>query len=316
MSQAMRDIEIIAAPSNLGLRPLHPGHVPGTWRAPEVLLANGLSAAVGARRVRSLNRPTYSPERQPGTGLYNGHAMRAFNLDLADHVAAVLESGGWPLVPGGDCSILLGALAGCRRHGPVSLVHLDGHSDFRHPGNYDSEARLGAVAGMDLALATGRGEPLMTDWPGIAAPLVPDERVIQIGEREGRDADFAWPDVRQSGIERIEIFDALEIGMEAVAQLVFEQLNKAECPRFWLHLDVDVLDQSVMPAVDSPGSPGLDASQLIRLARRLLQAPGSIGMTVTVFDPDLDPSGALARELVRILGAMHIGSRRSTSKQK
>jgi hypothetical protein len=38
------------------------------------------------------------------------------------------------------------------RHGVVAaavVVHVDGHSDFFHPGNYDSTARLGSVAGMD-----------------------------------------------------------------------------------------------------------------------------------------------------------------------
>jgi hypothetical protein len=78
----------------------------------------------------------------------------------------------------------------CRRPAawPLSLVHIDGHSDFRRPGNYDSAAMLGVVAGMDLA--TGRGEALLTDWPDAPAPLVTDEQVVQIGEREGRDADF------------------------------------------------------------------------------------------------------------------------------
>jgi len=37
----------------------------------------------------------------------------------------------------------------------AQLVHVDGHDDFYHPGNYDSARRLGAVAGMDLALASG-----------------------------------------------------------------------------------------------------------------------------------------------------------------
>ena len=54
---------------------------------------------------------------------------------------------GWSYRLFNYCSILLGALAGARRHGPLSLVHVDGHSDFRHPGNYDSAAQLGAVAG-------------------------------------------------------------------------------------------------------------------------------------------------------------------------
>jgi len=44
---------------------------------------------------------------------------------------------------------------------------------------------------MDLALVTGRGDPLGTEWPGVEGPLIADADVIQLGERESRDAD--WP---------------------------------------------------------------------------------------------------------------------------
>ena len=211
----MRDIRLVRAPSNLGLRPLRPGHVPGTWRAPEVLSKAGLIEALAPAGVIDLERPAYSTDPEPGTRLRNGHAIRGFNLRLADVVANALGRGGWPLVIGGDCSILLGALAAARRSGAVALVHVDGHSDFRHPGNYDVNAALGSAAGMDLALSTGRGEPLLTEWPGVDGPIVADEAVVQIGERESRDADFAWPDVNATAITRIDVFEARELGVAA-----------------------------------------------------------------------------------------------------
>lgn len=157
----MRDICLVRAPSNLGLRPLEPGHVPGTWRAPQALSEAGLIESLAPGRVVDLDRPAYSTEPQPGTRLRNGPAIRRFNLDLAEIVTGALGQGEFPLIIGGDCSILLGALVAARRSGAVGLVHFDGHSDFRHPGNYDVNASLGSVAGMDLALATGRGEALL-----------------------------------------------------------------------------------------------------------------------------------------------------------
>ncbi len=152
-----RPLSLIRAPSNLGLRPLRAGHEPGTWCAPEVLTSQGLLDDLQPARVIDIPRPIYSPEAQRGTRLFNGHEIRAFNLRLADVVERVVSNEELPLVLGGDCSVLLGALAGRRRLGPLSLVHVDGHSDFRHPGNYDAQSTLGAVAGMDLALVTGRG---------------------------------------------------------------------------------------------------------------------------------------------------------------
>ncbi|MDX8514424.1 arginase family protein [Mesorhizobium captivum] len=297
----MRDICLFRAPSNLGLRPLRPGHVPGTWRGPEALTKAGLVEALTPVAAVDLERPAYSAEPEPGTRLRNGHAIRRFNLDLADAVAKALGRGEWPLVIGGDCSVLLGALAAARQSGPVALVHVDGHSDFRHPGNYDANTTLGSAAGMDLALATGRGEPLLTEWPGVAGPLVADEAVMQIGERESRDPDFAWPDVNATAITRIDVFAARELGAVGVLEKTRAALARADCP-YWLHLDVDVLDQRVMPAVDSPGSPGIDPDDLVAILSPLAKDQRCIGMDMTIYDPDLDPSGELARMLVSLLG--------------
>lgn len=292
---------LIRAPSNLGLRPLWSGHEPGAWRAPAALSAAGLLEVVRPVRVVDLPQPTYSPDPQPGTRLLNGPALRAFNLALADAVEAVARQGNLPLVVGGDCSVLLGALAGRRRLGPLSLVHVDGHSDFRHPGNYDASATLGAVAGMDLALATGHGEALATDWPGVPTPLVTDDAVVQLGEREGRDAGFAWPDVNETSITRLDVFAARELAPDDLLARVRAPLDCKGWP-FWVHLDVDVLDQEVMPAVDSPGSPGIDPDVLARMLRDLVASDLCCGITVTVFDPDLDPTGDLADLVVRLLG--------------
>ncbi|RWA67000.1 MAG: arginase family protein [Mesorhizobium sp.] len=292
---------LFRAPSNLGLRPLRSGHVPGTWRAPEALTEAGLVEALTPAAIVNLDQPAYSAEAEPGTRLRNGHAIRRFNLELADAVAEALGQREWPLVIGGDCSVLLGALAAARRSGPVALVHVDGHSDFRHPGNYDVDAMLGSVAGMDLALVTGRGEPLLTEWPGIAGPLVADEAVMQIGERESHDPDFAWPDINATAITRIDVFAVRELGAVGVLEKTRAVLARADCP-YWLHLDVDVLDQRVMPAVDSPGSPGIDPDDLVAILSPLAKDQRCIGMDMTIYDPDLDPSGELARMLVSLLG--------------
>ncbi|CAI1121683.1 arginase family protein [Serratia liquefaciens] len=297
-------MQIILAPTNLGLRPLWPDHIPGTWRAPQALMAQGLAQRLAAEAIHELVSPTYSPLAPSGTRIRNGHAIRAFNLELAAEVAAVQARGDFPLVIGGDCSILLGALAGGRRAGPLSLVHIDGHSDFRHPGNYDPQQMLGAVAGMDLALATGRGEALLTEWPGVAGPLVPDRQVLQLGERECRDADFAWPDINQTAITRIDVFAANLMGRAEIIRHIDQMLAAEPAWRFWLHLDVDVLDQAVMPAVDSPGSPGIDRLWLENIGAKLLQNPLCCGMTVSVFDPDLDPDNRYAALIVEMLAAM------------
>ena len=295
----MRDICLIRAPFNLGLRPLRPGHEPGTWRAPQALMEAGLVEALTPAQVVDMERPAYSIEPQPDTKLRNGPAMRSFNLQLADIVADTIRGGAFPLIVGGDCTILLGALAGARRSGPLSLVHIDGHSDFRHPGNDDDKLPLSSAAGMDLAAATGRGEALLTEWPGVEGPLLRDDHVIQIGERENREADYAWRDIEATDITLVDVFAARELGAAGVIAKAEPVLARGG--RQWLHFDVDALDQTVMPAVDSPGSPGIDPDELVAILGDLVARPGCVGMNVTIFDPDLDPTGELAVWLVNFL---------------
>lgn len=295
-------LDVILAPSNLGLRPLAEGHEPGTWRAPGVLVNANIVEKTGAKRLIRTPRPAYSFDAQPGTRIRNGRTLREHALMLADAVDSVLDRGHFPVVLGGDCSILLGCLLGARRNGPLALIHVDGHSDFFHPGNYDTSSRLGTAAGMDLALVTGRGEPLLTEWPGIEGPLVEDAFVVQIGARNEEAEDKAVQELVESGIRSIPIRQILDIGIEAAAAMALSPVG-ADRRKFWLHLDLDVLDQAIMPAVDSPGSPGLDFRQLTQLLDALLSTGRAIGINVSIYDPELDRDRRYATEIVDCLAS-------------
>lgn len=289
-------LAIIEAPSNLGLRPLSPGHEPGTWRAPEALRQAGLHEALGRPRVVRLPRPRYVFGAVPGSTVRNGPAIGDFARQLARPVTAALDAGEFPLVLGGDCSILLGCLLGARSGGRCGLIHVDGHSDFYHPDPAKVPPPYSA-AGMDLALATGRGERLLAHWPEAGGPLVADADVLQLGEREELDSDYAYPDIAQTAIERITVRRALELGLPATLERIARWCSARGLSRVWLHIDTDVLDQAVFAAVDSPGSPGLDFAQLGTLIHGVRRTCPVIGADVCVFDPEKDPDGRLARRL-------------------
>ena len=298
-----RSIEVIAAPSNLGLRPPSPGHEPGAWRAPEALLSAGLASRLVPGKLVELPRPPYEFEMQPGTRIRNGVTIREHALTLADEVEAALSAARFPLVLGGDCSILLGCLVGARRGGRCGLVHVDGHIDFFHPGNYDTWSRLGSAAGMDLALATGRGELLLTDWPLVGMPLVPDKDVIQVGDREAEGPPDAgssdW--TLEPSIAQLTVQEVLRLGVAEACERVIEHGERRGLGRVWLHVDLDVLDEGVMPAVDSPGAPGLDFSQLADLISRLVGTGRILGLDVTIYDPELDQRGEFLPGIVDCL---------------
>jgi len=101
---------IIDAPSILGLRPT------GVEHLPEALKAAGLLEKLNAEYAGCV-RPSlqYSPEHDRRTLLLNAVPIRSFSVQLATAVRDVLDDNRFPVVLGGDCSILIGTLLSLRR---------------------------------------------------------------------------------------------------------------------------------------------------------------------------------------------------------
>lgn len=285
-------IAVISAPSNLGLRPPEPGSVPGAAKAPEALREAGLFdrfAEFGATDSGVVLAGRYVDDdgRRPSGRVRNESAMADHSRRLGARIAAAFDRGEAPLVVGGDCSILLGAGIAIAGRG-VGLVHVDGHTDFRHPGNSPVSA---SVAGEDLAAAIGMHWPAVADIDGLG-PYFRAERTVHIGHRD----DDAEQEEARAVLGRVTpAADVLALG----AARVGADAAAVAGPAYWLQVDVDVLDPAVMPAVDSPDPGGIGAADLTALLREL--APQAVGASVTVFDPDLDPDGRYARLLVDIL---------------
>ncbi|RSN14318.1 arginase [Nonomuraea sp. WAC 01424] len=281
-----RNLTILDAPSNLGLRPPAEDVIPGCYKAPWALRDNGLVARLGAADAGTLVPPRYVATWKPGDGVRNGRAIADYTRKLAARVAGIRESGGFPVLLGGDCSILLGPALALRRTGRYGVAYLDAHADFRHLGN---SPHVGAAAGEDLALITGRGEDYLTDIDGLR-PYVRDEDVIVLGVRDDEDVR----DISGSGLAFVAGND---IPLEAAERV----LVRDDLDGFWIHVDADVLDPSVVSAVDSPSPGGLTGDQLADLVRGLVALPGAAGIQVTILDPDLDEDGSQAATLTDIL---------------
>ncbi|PZE70784.1 arginase family protein [Curtobacterium sp. MCPF17_018] len=287
-------IALVSAPTNLGLRPPEPGAVPGAGKAPEALREAGLyrrfveQGATDAGVVLPGRYVDDDATRTPGV-VRNEAAMIDHARRLADRIDAVLATGAAPLVIGGDCSVLIGAGLSMKRRGSVGLVHVDGHTDFRHPGNSDECA---SVAGEDLAAAVGIHWPAVSDIDG-AGPYFNPAQTAHVGCRDD-DAELA--EVRTVVGAVVPTSEWRGRGTAAVVNVL---RTTAGAAGYWLQVDVDVLDAIVMPAVDSPDPGGCTPEELIELLRGL--APRAVGASITVYDPDLDPKGTHARLLADVL---------------
>jgi len=289
-------IALLSAPSNLGLRPPQDGSVPGCAKAPEAYREAGLYQRMfegGAIDAGVVLPGRYVDDADPA-------AQRVRNQDglieharrLADRLGRLFDAGQFPLVLGGDCSLLIGAGVALRRRGRFGLMHLDGHTDYRHPGNSDVCA---SVAGEDLAAATGKHWPAIADVDGLG-PYFHPEDTVHVGCRED---DEHLVETRQTLAAVIPARQLLHQGTGATVERAWPVISKEYLDGYWLHLDVDILDPTYLPAVDSPDVGGVEPVHLLEVLQAF--APTAIGAQVTIFDPDLDHDGRYAHLLVDLL---------------
>ncbi|MFE4609070.1 arginase family protein [Streptomyces niveus] len=293
----MRNIVVIDAPSNLGLRPPAPGTVPGCYKLAGALREQGIVRRLGASEGGVVVPPRYDRgDWKEGDGVFNAAAIAAYTPRLADRIERHVRAGDFPLVLGGDCSIQLGASLALRRIGRYGIAAIDGSADFRHTGNSPS---VGAAGGEELAIATGRGQADLSDIEGLR-PYIRDEDVRLFGIRDG-DEDLA--ELAELRIPTLPVGEIREGGAADVAGAVLRTLETPVTDGFWVHLDADVLDPEVMPAVDAPDPGGLLPAELTSLLRVLVRSEHCVGLNVTIYDPDLDPDGTAGALLADIVVA-------------
>jgi arginase len=179
------------------------------------------------------------------------------------------------------------------------LFFIDGHADF-----YQPQASLtGEVADMDLAIVSGRGPNVLTNIDGLK-PLARDKDIIVFGYRDAEQAaSYGSQDVRDTNMHVFDLTYIRKIGtIRGAASQAVEMLVNDELDGFWIHLDADVLDDSIMPAVDYRlGGGGLSFSELSELLKTLVASDRAVGMDITIFNPRLDLDGSITRRFVSSL---------------
>jgi arginase len=203
------------------------------------------------------------------------------------------------LVLGGDCSNIIGIMLELRRAGRYGLFFIDGHADFYQP---EAEPN-GEVASMDLAIVSGRGPAVLADIDGLK-PLVRDENILAFGFRDAeQQREYGSQDIRETAIHAFEFDEVRGLGAAVAAEQAVGRLLRDDVEGFWIHLDTDVLDDRVMPAVDYRLPGGLSWDELSATLRVLMTTGQAVGMDVGIVNPALDPDGSIARGLVSCLVA-------------
>ena len=154
---------------------------------------------------------------------------------------------------------------------------------------------------MDLAIATGRGADLVSNIDNLR-PLVQEEDTVVFGYRDGEETEG----IGENHLNNTRIFAqkldrVRETGVERAAKKALDWLLQKPLDGIWIHLDVDVLDDAVMPAVDYRMPGGMSFRELTAVLQVLMASSKTVGLEITIFNPSLDPDGSISRSLTECL---------------
>jgi arginase len=288
-----RAIQIVSAPSILGLRPT------GVEHLPKRLLSHDLKEKIDAidliMEVSTLNE-RYSRNRA-NHGLINENELKEFSMRTYQAIGGIIAHNKFPLVLGGDCSIIIGIMAALKAKGTYGLIFMDAHADFYLP----EQSTTGEAADCDLAIVSGRGPDSVTNLFNLQ-PYVKDSHIFHIGQR---DADEA----RRYGSQNIQdtlinCVDLERLTQNNTAEIIREVLNQANALRldgWWIHFDTDVLSDDVNPAVDYRLPGGLSFEHAEYILKTFLQSINVTGLSVTIYNPSLDGDRKVSEGITNLL---------------
>ena len=286
-------MQFIKAGSILGLKPT------GVEEAPDYLLKAGLQDMVVAStpliEIPVLNH-LYSTKRDD-SGMINAQALRSFSESLFQQITYAIHKERFPVVLGGDCSILLGIMAALKSCGEYGLVALDAHADF-----YNSrESISGEAADMDIALITGRGPDLLTDINGLK-PYVKDQNIIHIGQRDEEETlQYGSQQIQQTAIRRFTMKEIADVGIDKTVSLLSNLIIFMPTKGYWIHFDTDVLNDGENSAVDYRIPGGLTFLECTKLLKAIIDLEKAVGISISIYNPLLDKENYVCDKLVQLL---------------
>jgi agmatinase len=222
--------------------------------------------------------PPGSPFRIADAGDVSGRAGDgAGNAAAAEEaVRRIVAAGAVPIVLGGDDSVPPPALRGLRALGPLTVVQVDAHLDFRDEV---------------LGVRDGYSSPMRR-----AAEMEHVQRIVQVGMRGVGSARTS--DVDEAHAAGNLIVTARELDQRGVDWLLAQLPPDASA---FLSFDLDGLDPAVAPAVSSAAPGGLTFQQASDLVVGLVGRCRLAGAAFTEMAPALDLNDATALVVVRLV---------------
>lgn len=245
------------------------------------------------RIVRSIERYDFDL----GGPLYDGRPIRTVDCgdiigdfrDLTGHyvkaeaaIRKIRTAGAMPIVLGGDHGVPIPVLRALDGEGPITLIQVDQHLDWRQDVN---------------GVMTGYSSPIRR-----ASEMAHIDEIFQIGlhgtgsaRTEEVEAALAY------GAHLVPSYEVHERGMQAVLDRI------PAGGRYYLTIDLDGIDPAIAPGVAGPCPGGLTFPQVRTLIHGLVGKGRVVGMDVVEITPRSDVNQitciTAGRFVVNMIGA-------------
>jgi agmatinase len=202
---------------------------------------------------------------------------------ISGAVTRILDRGAFPLIAGGDHAVTFPCVRSFAGRGPLTLVHVDAHLDYR------DEA---------MGVRYGHGNVLRR-----ARELDFVEQVVSVGVRSLRTRREDLKAHRQHGNVLIPAWDVHTAGVDAVADALPRDR------RVYVTFDIDAFDPATAPGTGTPEVGGLSYEQARRVLELVFARNDVVGFDLVEVNPAYDPTqitGLLAAQLlVEAIGFRH-----------
>ncbi|MBB4003652.1 MAG: agmatinase [Aurantimonas endophytica] len=270
----------------------------GNAYEPHAVSNDQIKAPDAVRRVtdrvtRGLERYDYDV----GGPIYDNRPVKAVDVgnvpfDIADHhshfaraeaaIRKILAAGAMPITIGGDHGIPIPILRALDGEGPVTVIQVDAHIDWRDHVN---------------GVRDGLSSPMRR-----ASELAHVGEIFQIGIRaQGSARPEEVEAAAAYGAHIIPAFEVHDLGIDAIIDRI------PDGGRYYITIDADGLDPSVMPGVEGPAPGGLTFHQVRKLIHGLVRKGRVLGMDIVEITPSADvndiTSITAGRLVVNLVGA-------------
>ena len=204
---------------------------------------------------------------------------------LASQVEESVRRGDFPLILGGDHSIVMGSLAGlgpyCAEKGlRLGVLYVDAHGDF----NTAESSPTGNIHGQCLAASAGYGLPELVNLYREGRKVSPEDicfvgtRDLDRGEREL---------MHKAGVCCFTVSDIDRLGFSEVLKKV-RLFFTTRCDIVHVSFDMDALDPSVAPGTGVPVPGGLSYREGLLLMEEMETLGLVRSMEIVEVNPILD----------------------------